>query len=148
MNRSPNDRFEALYRAHSLDVLGYCARRTSHEEAKDAASDVFMVALRRIDDMPEGDRVLPWLYTVAKNVISNRNRSTRRRLRLASKVADAADLTVPGPEPRSSATQSTSGSSPPSKSCQPRTGRSSDSSSGRASAGKRLPRCSRFQSRH
>jgi DNA-directed RNA polymerase specialized sigma24 family protein len=148
MNRSPNDRFEALYRAHSLDVLGYCARRTSHEEAKDAASDVFMVALRRIDDMPEGDRVLPWLYTVAKNVISNRNRSTRRRLRLASKVADAADLTVPGPEPRSSATQSTSGSSPPSKSCQPRTGRSSDSSCGRASAGKRLPRCSRFQSRH
>ena len=57
-----------------------------------------MVALRRIDELPEGDRVLPWLYTVAKNVISNRNRSTRRRLRLASKVADATDLTVPGPE--------------------------------------------------
>ena len=100
MSRNTNDRFEALYRAHSLDVLGYCARRTSHEDAKDAASEVFMVALRRIDDMPEGDRTLPWLYTVAKNVISNRNRSSRRRLRLAAKVADDTDRTVPGPEPQ------------------------------------------------
>ncbi len=93
-----NERFETLYRAHSLDVLGYCARRTSREDAKDAAAEVFMVTLRRIDDVPDGDRTLPWLYTVAKNVISNRNRSSRRRLRLVARVADETDQTVPGPE--------------------------------------------------
>jgi len=81
------DRFEALYRAHSLDVLGYCARRTSHEDAKDAASEVFLLF-----------GVSAWLYTVAKNVISNRNRSSRRHMRLAARVADDTDQTVPGPE--------------------------------------------------
>ncbi|MEJ2086247.1 MAG: sigma-70 family RNA polymerase sigma factor [Acidobacteriota bacterium] len=98
MSTRRNERFEALYRAHSLDVLGYCARRTSREEAKDAASDVFVVALRRIDEVPAGDRALPWLYSVAKNVLYNRSRSSRRRLRLAAKVADDTDQTVPGPE--------------------------------------------------
>jgi RNA polymerase sigma-70 factor (ECF subfamily) len=98
MSTRSNERFEALYRAHSLDVLGYCARRTSREEAKDAASEVFVVALRKIDEVPGGDRTLPWLYTVAKNVIYNRNRSARRRLRLAARVADDTDQTVPGPE--------------------------------------------------
>ena len=98
MSTRSTERFEALYRAHSLDVLGYCARRTSREEAKDAASEVFVVALRKIDDVPDGDRALPWLYTVAKNVIYNHDRSSRRRLRLAAKVADDTDQTVPGPE--------------------------------------------------
>lgn len=98
MSTRSNERFEELYRAHALDVLGYCARRTSREDAKDAAADVFVVALRRIDDVPQGDRTLPWLYTVAKNVIYNRNRSSRRRLRLAARIADDADQTVPGPE--------------------------------------------------
>jgi len=98
MTTQGNERFEALYRAHSLAVLGYCARRTSREDAKDAAAEVFMVALRRIDDVPAGDRAVPWLYTVAKNVINNRNRSSRRRLRLVAKVADETDQTVPGPE--------------------------------------------------
>jgi len=93
-----NERFEALYRAHSLVLLGYCARRTSREDAKDAAAEVFMVALRRIDDVPAGDRALPWLYTVAKNVINNRNRSSRRHLRLVARVADETDQAVPGPE--------------------------------------------------
>ena len=100
MTRRDDERFDALYRAYSLDVLGYCARRTSREEAKDATSEAFLVALRRIDDVPEGDRALPWLLTVAKNVISNRNRSSRRRLRLAAKVADDTEATVPGPEPQ------------------------------------------------
>lgn len=98
MSTRSNERFEALYLAHSLDVLGYCARRTSREEAKDAASEVFVVALRKIDDVPDGDRTLPWLYTVAKNVIYNHNRSSRRRLRLVARVADDTDQTVPGPE--------------------------------------------------
>ena len=65
MDTRGEQQFEALYRAHAADVLAYCARRTNREEAKDAASEVFVVALRRIDDIPAGDRALPWLYGVA-----------------------------------------------------------------------------------
>lgn len=90
--------FEALYRAHAADVLAYCARRTSREDAKDAASEVFVVALRRIDTVPAGDGALPWLYAVAANVLRNRNRSGRRGLRLVAKLAGRAEPAMPGPE--------------------------------------------------
>jgi len=98
MGSSADARFEALYRAHALDVHGYCLRRTSTEEAKDATSEVFVVAWRRFEDVPQGDGALPWLYGVARNVLANRARSFRRRDRLAAKAAAHHDGTVPGPE--------------------------------------------------
>lgn len=97
--REAHPEFEALYRRHAAEVLAYCARRTSRDEARDAASEVFVVALRRIDDVPSGDRALPWLYGVAANVLKNRSRSSRRRLRLVAKLAGTAASTDPGPEP-------------------------------------------------
>ena len=100
MNTGRDDAdFEALYRAHAADVLGYCARRTSREDAKDAASEVFVIALRKIDSVPRGEAALPWLYAVAANVLRNRARSGRRRLRLSAKLRSVADPTTPGPEP-------------------------------------------------
>ena len=98
MRSDTDTRFEALYRAHAHDVHGYCLRRTSSEEAKDATSEVFVVAWRRFDDVPQGDEALPWLYAVARNVLANRARSFRRRDRLATKAAAHHDATVPGPE--------------------------------------------------
>lgn len=92
--------FEALYRAHAAEVLAYCARRTGREEAKDAASEVFVVAVRRIEDVPPGDGALPWLYGVAANVLKNRARSQRRRFRLISKMSGRVERSVPGPEPQ------------------------------------------------
>ena len=100
MSRKHEDDFERLYRAHAVDILAYCARRTTREEAKDAASEVFVVALRRIEDVPAGDEALPWLYTVAANVLRNRDRSSRRRLRLTSKLSSHGQPAEPGPEPQ------------------------------------------------
>ena len=91
--------FEALYRAHAADVLAYCARRTSREDAMDAASEVFVIALRKADSVPDGDGALPWLYAVAANVLRNRARSGRRRLRLVAKLHSVTDPASPGPEP-------------------------------------------------
>lgn len=93
-------RFEALYRAHARDVHGYFLRRTSSEEAKDATSEVFVVAWRRFDDVPQGEEALPWLYGVARNVLANSARSLRRRDRLAARAAANHDPTIPGPEPQ------------------------------------------------
>ena len=100
MSNNTDARFEALYRAHAREVHGYCLRRTSSEEAKDATSEVFLVAWRRFDDVPQGDEALPWLYGVARNVLTNSSRSVRRRDRLAAKAAAHHDPTVPGPEPQ------------------------------------------------
>jgi RNA polymerase sigma-70 factor (ECF subfamily) len=91
-------RFDEVYRTYAPEILAYCARRVTREEAMDAASEVFVVALRRIDKIPPGEAALPWLYGTARNVLRNKARSTRRQRRLAAKVAAQGEPAVPGPE--------------------------------------------------
>lgn len=100
MTNEVDTRLEAMYRAHAREVHAYCLRRTSREEAKDATSDVFLVAWRRIDDIPAGDEALPWLLGVARNVLANRSRSVRRRGRLFAKASQFYEDEAPGPEPQ------------------------------------------------
>ncbi len=98
------DRFEALFRAHSRDILGYALRRLdSRETAADVMAEVFAVAWRKIEEVPEGDQARLWLFGVARNVVRNQQRSNWRRRNLASKLA--LDLTVADLEPE---TQDTS----------------------------------------
>ena len=100
MSTSAPRRFEALYRAHAHEVHAYCLRRTTGEAAQDAASEAFVVAWRRFEEVPQGDETLPWLYVVARNVLANRARSVRRRDRLWAKIANQHEGPVPGPEPQ------------------------------------------------
>lgn len=100
MSSTLDTRLEALYRAHARAVHAYCLRRASQEEAKDATSEVFLVAWRRIGDVPPGEEALPWLYGVARNVLANRSRSSRRRGRLVAKATRFYDEETPGPEPQ------------------------------------------------
>lgn len=81
------DAFEAMYATNHRRVLAYCARRASRSDAWDAAAETFAIAWRRIDDVPSGERALPWLLAVAYRVISNQRRSQRRRNRLNDRVA-------------------------------------------------------------
>ena len=93
---SPEQRFRRLYGAHHLQVYGYCRRRADAESAKDATAETFLVAWRRLDDVPADDG-LPWLLGVARKVLANQRRSARRFLQLKGKLAGvAAD---PGPVP-------------------------------------------------
>ena len=95
---SMNATFETLYAEHHRVVLAYCARRTSSDEAWDAAADVFLVAYRRLDDVPSGDGTLPWLLAVARRVLSNQRRGDQRRRRLilrASGHRDAEGAFIP-----------------------------------------------------
>jgi RNA polymerase sigma-70 factor (ECF subfamily) len=92
------ERFQAMYVAHYAAILGYCIRRIGHDDAHDAASEVFTVAWRRIDDMPADERALPWLFGVAARTLSNRYRSRRRRARLAERVRGLGTTHAPSPE--------------------------------------------------
>lgn len=72
-------RFDILYREHYRSIHSYCRRRTHPSRVDDAVADVFAIAWRRIDDVPEGKATRPWLYGVAYKVIANQIRSERRR---------------------------------------------------------------------
>jgi RNA polymerase sigma-70 factor (ECF subfamily) len=74
------DAFAELFRRHGDAVYAYCFRRTADwAVAEDLTSVVFLEAWRRRLDveLPE-DKVLPWLYGVATNVVRNQRRSLRR----------------------------------------------------------------------
>ena len=80
--------FESIYRQNRPAVLAYCLRRTEASEADDACSETFLVAWRRIDDLPPPPGTLPYLYGIAGRVLSNHLRSIRRRSRLDEKLSN------------------------------------------------------------
>ena len=90
-------RFTSMFERHYNEVLAYCARRLVRSEADDAAAEVFAVAWRRIDDI-DWDTVRPWLYGIARGVMSNRWRSLKRQGRLNQKVASLAPVSDDGPD--------------------------------------------------
>lgn len=77
-------RLEALYAAHAPEVLVYARRRTDHATAADVLSDVFVVAWRRLDEVPKD--ALPWLLGCARHALLNHQRADRRRSRLAARL--------------------------------------------------------------
>jgi len=89
--------FTRVYEDHHGAVLAYCLRRVNVQDAHDAASEVFSVAWRRIDEMPAGAKQLPWLYGVARNVVSHQRRSAGRFRRLVGRVGAQPVRHVPDP---------------------------------------------------
>jgi RNA polymerase sigma-70 factor (ECF subfamily) len=77
-------RFEALFRVHAGAVRTYVCRRCGVDAADDVVADVFVVAWRRLDDVP--DDPLPWLLGVARRVLANRRRGEARRHALLGRV--------------------------------------------------------------
>jgi RNA polymerase sigma-70 factor (ECF subfamily) len=79
-------RFAALARDELVDPLRrFLARRTDPETADDVLSETLLVCWRRFDELPE--QALPWAYGVARHVLANAERSSRRQQRVAARVA-------------------------------------------------------------
>jgi RNA polymerase sigma-70 factor (ECF subfamily) len=83
---SSETRFASLYEIHHAKVAAYCRRRASADDVDDLTADVFLTVWRKIDQVPDGDDVLPWIYRVAYLVVTNHWRGTRRKRRLDSKL--------------------------------------------------------------
>lgn len=80
-----HERFDACFREHYARVLAYGMRRLGDRSAaEDVAADTFLVAWRRLEEIP--DDPLPWLLGIARHVIHNELRSSRRRDRLTTRV--------------------------------------------------------------
>ena len=79
--------FIELYEANWRPVLGYALRRSdSAEAAADVVAETFLVAWRRIDSVPAGNQARPWLFGVARRVLSNGRRSSMRKSRLGEQL--------------------------------------------------------------
>jgi RNA polymerase sigma-70 factor (ECF subfamily) len=85
--RNRAERFRHVYEAHHHRILGYALRRVERpEDAADVVAETFLVAWRRLDDIPEGREALLWLYGTARRVLANLHRTERRRSRLVERL--------------------------------------------------------------
>ena len=80
-------RFVDLYERFYRPVYAYCRRRTTAEAVDDAVAETFLVAWRRIDLVPRGSEVLPWLLGVAYRVLGTQWRGSSRSRKLGKKLS-------------------------------------------------------------
>ena len=96
----PEERLDELWRAYAPAVVRYARRRVLPAEVDEVVAETFVVAWRRLDDVPE--HALPWLLGVARGVSANVRRTARRRDALTDRLiaqvpsAEAAELPTDG----------------------------------------------------
>jgi RNA polymerase sigma-70 factor (ECF subfamily) len=81
-------RFERLWTAHYAAVHAHAARRVG-ERADEVCAEVFLVAWRRLDEIPCDE--LPWLLAVSRNAIGTAWRGDARRARLRERLDGQAE---------------------------------------------------------
>lgn len=74
-------------------MRGYALRRTDPATADDVVSDVFVVACRRLPDVP--DDALPWLLGCARRVLANQRRGERRQRALSERLTGGETAAAP-----------------------------------------------------
>jgi RNA polymerase sigma-70 factor, ECF subfamily len=79
--------FEQLFADHLRAVSAYVRRRASADEADDVVAETFLVAWRRLEDVPPEPK--GWLLAVARRVLANQRRTTARRAALTASAASA-----------------------------------------------------------
>lgn len=93
--------FTTLYDTHFNAVYGYLVNRAGRQLAEELASETFLVAWRRLDDVPAAERA--WLFGVARNLLRDSRRSAARAASVATELAswvseqsssDVADVVV------------------------------------------------------
>ncbi|MFC9970326.1 RNA polymerase sigma factor [Spirillospora sp. NPDC127200] len=88
--------FESLYEAVYADLLRFVQRRGHPDRAEDVVADAFLVAWRRIEELPEGrDDARAWLFGIARNVLLNDRRGAERKRTLGVRLREAALLPPP-----------------------------------------------------
>lgn len=91
-------KFAEIYRQYGNHIRGYCTRRTEGSDVADAVAETFLVAWRKIAQIPEGEATLPWLYGVAYRVLSHQWRHKARGRRLVEKLSGHSDVETPPPD--------------------------------------------------
>lgn len=90
-----SERFTALWDAYAGRVFAYACRHVDHHTAREVVSETFLVAWRRLSDVP--DPALPWLLVVARNTMNNSRRTVRRHDALAAEMARVEQMAASAP---------------------------------------------------
>jgi RNA polymerase sigma-70 factor (ECF subfamily) len=85
-NITRETRFNRVYEEHFEAVRRYVWRRDP-SIADDVVAETFLVAWRRLDDVPASPR--PWLIGVARNARLNLRRGANRQRAVAERLAEA-----------------------------------------------------------
>ncbi|HLV54538.1 MAG TPA: sigma-70 family RNA polymerase sigma factor [Actinotalea caeni] len=88
MKAGKRARFEELYWRHHRELAAFIRRRVPPDAVEDVLAEVFVVAWRRLSDIPVEARA--WLYGVARNVIRNTYRAEARQRALHVRIAEEA----------------------------------------------------------
>ena len=84
---TPEERFAAMFEREHQALLGYALRRVAEPaDAADVVAETFLVAWRRLSDVPVDDGERPWLFGAARRILLNQRRGERRRLALADRL--------------------------------------------------------------
>lgn len=81
-------RLESVFVEYNVELWRFAARRVGPATADDVVCETFLVAWRRLDEVPAG-KERSWLYATARYVIANEHRSDRRRAALVERIAPA-----------------------------------------------------------
>jgi len=79
------NRFERVFDEHFPAVTAYALRRARREDAEEAVAETFLIAWRRLEDVPADAK--PWLLGVVRRVLANQRRATGRREALRARAA-------------------------------------------------------------
>ena len=84
----PMCRFRSLYESTFSDIYAYATRALvpDRSEIDDVVAEIYLVAWRRIDELPSSPQDRLWLFGVARNVVRNNRRSSTRRHRLVDRI--------------------------------------------------------------
>lgn len=97
------ERFEELFARTQTALMGYAVRRVSDPaDAADVVAETYLVAWRRLDELPPGEETRLWLFGVARRVLANHHRGERRRLALADRLREELGTGPDLPPPDSS----------------------------------------------
>jgi RNA polymerase sigma-70 factor, ECF subfamily len=86
------ERFEQVFDAHFRAVSAYALRRAEPAEAEDVVAETFLVAWRRLENLPAQPK--PWLLGVARKVLANQRRAAGRRAALTERLSLERDAVV------------------------------------------------------
>jgi RNA polymerase sigma-70 factor (ECF subfamily) len=86
------ERFNRLHERHFEAIRRYAHRRLP-ALADDIVAETFLVAWRRIDDVPRDER--PWLFGVARHARLNLQRSARRQQAVVNRLSGGLDESLP-----------------------------------------------------
>lgn len=81
-------RFRVLFETGRSRLTSYALRRTkSPEDAADILAETFLIAWQRLEDVPEGEAGILWLYATARHLLANQRRGLQRQRLLVERLA-------------------------------------------------------------